>query len=636
MLNMYLLQRKKDWFAGCVICVIGTVILKLALINSSVSMASIAMNPYKFNGARKNFTKHIENIIMILQSLQENSDRKYNKSDLDMGLRFLSSLDKASDSEWAPLFNKERPDSKEGNFFFQTKDVWRTDKLDWRDHFYPGAVYTGEVCGETLVRERDTYPDWPYFKLKDDCVKKSASMTSTVTTILLNFFFYESDTFQKVQNILKEIREIYPHIKIVIAVPEKLPVKMETNVTVMRISNGVSAGKIWNDLVKQVKTPYTFIGRDLLHFDSDSQLERLIREISPLKIPIIGGAIKTPYDGHWFNGCHQMAHRNFTLVYKAGYKHSAHDCLYCDEILGPFIGNTTFLQNMKFDEKIYEGMLFHDFFFKTFKTQLKAVSCPDVMFLVRHNVVSSSQNREQWLPMVFSNSLNKVVTVEGKTFTYTCKESNVDGMLKSGFGNAPCKLHMLADKIKFVMKKCREHNILCALNAGTAVGALKVHSVLPWEKDADILYYHANCSALENLNSEYRKAGYTLNPGKRGTISDGKIFHPGGSSWKIDLYPFIEDWTEKLKFKGEQMTKILLDGDWVEVPRNIGRHVWDRYGPEIYKHVQHSSELNRKQFTVKTGYKWTGHFTKCSRPGSHDCLDQYAADGNLQFSDHVP
>ena len=271
----------------------------------------------------------------------------------------------------------------------------------------------------------------------------------------------------------------------------------------------------------------------------------------------------------------------------------------------PFVATTSVLKDIKFHETISEGMLFKDYFFRLFKKKIKVGSCPDVMYLVRDDVITSSQTRQQWLPMVSSNALNKVVTVERKTFTYTCEESKVAGRLTPGFGIAPCKLQKLADIIKFVMKKCREHNILCALNAGTAVGALKVNSVLPWEKDADISYYYKNSSAMEKLKSEYQKAGYPLRPSKKEQLTGKPIFHPGGSGWKIDLYPFPELWTEELKFKGEQPTKILLDGDWVETPRNIGRHIRNRYGPEIYKHVQHSMELNKKQFTVKTGYMWT-------------------------------
>ena len=431
--------------------------------------------------SEEDFNQNIANILNILQKIQQNSSCNHNRSAVDAGIRFLTSLQNKEimNNEAREKSEPAKSDANEEDSYFHTNEVWRTDKVDWRDNFYPGTVYTGEVCGETLVRTKDTYPDWPYFKLKDNCVNKSADMTSKVATILLNIVSYDKIRLELFLDILDGIYNIYPGINTIVAVPETFSFQGKQNVNVLKFPKTKSAGSIWNTLVKEVKTPYVFIARDLVHFDSDSRLERLIRELSPLKIPIVGGAIKTPSDGHWFNGCHQMAHRNYTLVYKAGYKHSAHDCLYCDTVLGPFVATTSVLKDVKFHETISEGMLFKDYFFRLFKKKIKVGSCPDVMFLVRDDVITSSQNREQWLPMVTSNGLNKVVTVERKTFTYTCEESKVAGRLTPGFGIAPCKLQKLADIIKFVMKKCREHNILCVLNAGTAVGALKVNSVLP-------------------------------------------------------------------------------------------------------------------------------------------------------------
>ena len=53
-----------------------------------------------------------------------------------------------------------------------------------------------------------------------------------------------------------------------------------------------------------------------------------------------------------------------------------------------------------------------------------------------------------------------------------------------------------------------------------------------------------------------------------------------------------------------------------------------RYGPEIYRHSNHWRELEQKSNDF---YK-TGVFINCSIPGHHACLDQFKADGNLQFN----
>ena len=579
-----------------------------------------------------NIQGNIISVLNLLEKVRNGSSDKVNRTDLDSGIKFLTKM----------LDNIEYFKNPHDTVNVEVKDEyvqpigeWNTDRGDWQETFYPGAEYTGEVCGERLVRKHHFYPGWPYFSFKESCINESAKMTSKVVTILLNVVSYSEHHLKELSSLLDGIYAIYPQIDIIMAVPSGLSFTTKHKVRIIETSTKEASGKTWNNLVKEVKTPYTFIGRDLIHFDDDCRLERLIREIPSLKIPIIGGSVKTPSDGHWLNGCHQVAYRNYTLVYKSGYKHSAHDCLYCNFILGPFVAKTSALKDTKFHETMAESTLFHDLFFRIYKKNLKVGVCPDIMFLVRDEVMVSL-NRTQWLPMAATNELNKVVTPEGKTFTFTCEESHVDGKLRKGFGTAPSKLQKLADHIKFVMKMCRENNILCVTNAGTSVGALKLNSVLPWEKDADILYYNKNLTAMKTLIPLYPKNGpYTLRKENEKHF-EANVFHTPGSGWKIDLYPFPELFTEKLKYKGEKMTKILFDGDWIETPRNIARQIRDRYGPEIYKHVQHSSELNKKQFTVRTGYKWTGHFTKCPKPGAHDCLDLVQADGNLQFGDPTP
>ena len=70
-----------------------------------------------------------------------------------------------------------------------------------------------------------------------------------------------------------------------------------------------SAGKVWNRLVESAKTPYVFIARNVEMLTNDTRFERLIREIESLSLATAGGAFRTP-DGHWTNGCHQVAYKN--------------------------------------------------------------------------------------------------------------------------------------------------------------------------------------------------------------------------------------------------------------------------------------------------------------------------------------
>ena len=84
-------------------------------------------------------------------------------------------------------------------------------------------------------------------------------------------------------------------------------------------------------------------------------------------------------------------------------------------------------------------------------------------------------------------------------------------------------------------------------------------------------------------------------------------------------------------------TKASFDDQLVELPRNPGLYARNRYGHEIYKHAEHWLSVHvRRTASGWNEYHPSGVFGICSHPGHHACLKQYAADGNLQFSDPVP
>ena len=88
--------------------------------------------------------------------------------------------------------------------------------------------------------------------------------------------------------------------------------------------------------------------------------------------------------------------------------------------------------------------------------------------------------------------------------------------------------------------------------------------------------------------------------------------------------------SEKVLKDGFKPTKILLDGQWVSVPRNPGLFVRNRYGPEMYAHAgQHWGDFGAKSSWII--YK-SNYFMTCKTPGRHDCLNYINSDGNLQFN----
>ncbi len=169
-----------------------------------------------------------------------------------------------------------------------------------------------------------------------------------------------------------------------------------------------------------------------------------------------------------------MAYRNYSLVYRSGYRHSQHDCLICHHITGPFIADTDLLRQNPLDIKMADNLVFYDLFFRIFQKGLKLGVCPDSMFIVRDEP-SIKLSRMEWLPLVKKHQINQIITPEGTIFSFTCQESGInlemldrrDFMSLKGYVMPPCMLKSLADHIKFVMRVCAEHNIFCEINGGT-------------------------------------------------------------------------------------------------------------------------------------------------------------------------
>ena len=95
------------------------------------------------------------------------------------------------------------------------------------------------------------------------------------------------------------------------------------------------------------------------------------------------------------------------------------------------------------------------------------------------------------------------------------------------------------------------------------------------------------------------------------------------NGWKLELYGHDIFQSAELVASGKKPTKVKFAGMWLNAFRNPGLSMRNRYGPEIYHHVQHSS----------SGVYKSGVFSKCPTPGHSACLDRLPADGSLQFSD---
>ena len=66
----------------------------------------------------------------------------------------------------------------------------------------------------------------------------------------------------------------------------------------------------------------------------------------------------------------------------------------------------------------------------------------------------------------------------------------------------------------------------------------------------------------------------------------------------------------------------------------------NKFGLEAFKHLEHKVVLGNKHFKWSDSevysYQNSGEWNKCREPGAHYCLEQWEADGSLQFGDPIP
>ncbi|CAH1777531.1 unnamed protein product [Owenia fusiformis] len=480
----------------------------------------------------------------------------------------------------------------------------------------------------------EKYTSRGYFDLRNDLYPNlfeklpcRHSPKSMLVTMVMNLASYPNkEMFQTVERISHGMAQYFPDIPVKIAISKTHTQPPKSHKQFEFISYSSHQSDIWNDLILQVDTPNVLLAQNVDLITDDIALDRLIREIDDLDVPMIGGAFRTP-DGHWNMGCQQTVFRNFTVSYKSGYKHSKHDCVYCDHIQGPFLAKTSFLKKMKFYSGMNSPGLFETLFLDTkLLSDRKLAVCPDSMFHTRHMKI---HKRKDWIPFAAYWGINILNLPNGVNYHFTCHESKTGKKTKVGMATPPCQLQVLADAIKTIMTICEENKVTVEITYGTLLGAVKFNKVLPWELDADMIFLTNQIEAFSHLSKEFENAGYifAIRPNVS-KIWDSYIIDIYAEFWRVEIWGYPRMQSDKMLQNSQTPTKVLLDGQWLNAPTNPGAHLRNLYWPEIYRHAQHLADVR-----AKSAYDIydTSKFTTCPKPGNMNCLDQYYTDGSLQF-----
>ena len=498
------------------------------------------------------------------------------------------------------------------------------DKLKPRD-----LKRSHNVCPEEYKGTKYGYPF--YYKGFQATNCSYAKPIRELVTVLLHYNTKLGD----MSKLLKGIHDVYGNINILIGTSNvhynelKRNIKRShSNVSIKSVSNP-SPGQMWNSLIKDVKTPYILIGRNLNHITSDARLERLVLAIEELDVDIATGASRNQL-GHWKQSCYQTALKNYSLVYVEGYDVSMNECLFCDHTDSPFLIRSKTAKNMPFNEKISDSGLFEDFFLRILQQKYELVVCTDSMF---HADTTRTNDIESWKKFaetwnIYYLDLQPNIKLEIPCTDYSCKKVK-------GYAASPCCLRELANLLKFVLNYCHVNGIICELTDGTVVGAVKFGKILPWDIDGDLTFLSANFTALLGIRHKAKEAGYRLAVDSspkccKENRTNGGAMRISSPHWTVELWGQYKMDSQLLDM---YPTTILLDGYFARTPRNPGLNVRNRYGRDIYAHAPHWRALHHKDSWVN--YK-TRRFIPCGKKGRHECLDAYNGDGSIQFGQPIP
>ncbi|XP_037088071.1 uncharacterized protein LOC119108586 isoform X2 [Pollicipes pollicipes] len=216
------------------------------------------------------------------------------------------------------------------------------------------------------------------------------------------------------------------------------------------------------------------------------------------------------------------------------------------------------------------------------------------MFHVRDaSRAEETQRTDGWLELARQLGTVLVEPPEGGQLHFSCWQLQLECVPTKGQLLSPCCRRQLLELLHAVMARCQEAGATCELQEGTLLGAVKLGTILPWERDADIAFSSADFDKLDSMKKRFSDDGFRwVQRTPASCCYENRT--TGGSAlvltgaWQAELWG--QHWmdTEKLRDQaGLPPTRVLLDGRWYPAPRNPGLYVRNRYGHEVYRHAEH-------------------------------------------------
>jgi len=456
-----------------------------------------------------------------------------------------------------------------------------------------------------------------------------------VVSIVLNTMKYSEPLEKQVDTVLHGINQTYPQLKVFLAAKTnqiEQAASKYPNVKSITTTHDKSLGKIWNELIDKVSTPYTLIARDVVHFTWVARIERQIRMISTTKhVGIAGGSFRN-LTGHWHVGCRQTKLFNYVLQYEEGYHHSRHSCMFCDDLEGPFVTKTDLLKLLKFNDKYSKEIIFEDFFLRVSRAGNLILNCPDAMYFTTDYSTETKQNNKAiWTPLATDMKLVRIVLVDyGVHHKFSCPEISYkcDVEVTKNVALPKCCLEQFGNAMKFFHDLCVKHNLQYELDTGSILASVKFNNYSPYDVDGDVIMLPRDITTFNNkLRSLVLQHGYHIKDYKPNAFLNyytPDIYTEVWSSSKMTnvMYSPVELRTPA------SYTKSHVDNHWLNTAYCPAMYARNRYGPDVLKHSQSWRHVGTANSFSR--YK-PGKFVVCNDPSFHSCLNKFPGDGNIAF-----
>ena len=373
-----------------------------------------------------------------------------------------------------------------------------------------------------------------------------------------------------------------------------------------------SMGESLNRMIKEIKTEY-FVILEAYASLSDKTNEGITTLWDALErypeIDFIGGSYLSGDKFHVICQRYRLCKWTYSESYE--YKRSLDNIMICDGTSASFMGRTKSMAKIPggFDTGISDLLVMKDFFVRAKAANLVVATKPS--FTLLH--VGFQSLYDMWQSRDISKELISFA-IKHKVFIFKDQEENIIDLCSStsplsgkdmciernahkhmlnnghwayqGLYTYPFVLSYLKKTLKEVINFLEQHNVSYVVDGGVSLGAVKMHSILPWEAgDIDINVYNTSVPQLLNLFQPWiNERGYVLQehaqsrsvqifcaPKEVGDVSGGlaTIFPKPGPPPKY--------------------MRIKTDGVWVRYERDFFESVIEYYGQGYLQHKLYRS-----------------------------------------------